>query len=65
MLKCPYLVRCAMSKCQAGNKSYMPTLFGLREYCDDSKNFKKCNLFQSLAGGKKMTPARQYLYRVM
>jgi hypothetical protein len=52
-MKCPYLVRCAISKCKAENKSYIPSLFELQEYCGVSKNFKKCHFFQNLAGGKK------------
>jgi hypothetical protein len=65
MLKCPYLVRCAMSKCRDANKSSMPGLLDLQEYCDDSGNFRGCLLFQRLAGGIKMMPARKYLHRVM
>jgi len=44
-MKCPYLVRCAISKCKAANPSYMPSLFELQEYCGVSKNFKECSLF--------------------
>lgn len=52
-MKCPYLVRCAISKCKAAKPSYMPSLFELQEYCGVSKNFKKCPLFHNLAGRKK------------
>ncbi len=63
MMKCPYLVRCAMSKCEAGNKPYRPSLFELQDYCGASKNFKKCSFFQSMAGGAKMAPVRSCLNR--
>lgn len=53
IMKCPYLVRCAISKCKAAKSSYMPSLFELQEYCGASKNFKKCPFFQNLAAGNK------------
>jgi hypothetical protein len=55
LMKCPYLVRCAVSKCKAANKYHMPSLFELKEYCGLGNNFKKCPCFRSLAGKKKNT----------
>jgi hypothetical protein len=63
MMKCPYLVRCAMSKCGEDNKSYIPSLFELQKYCDVSKNFKKCSFFQSMAGEMKIAPMQKCLDR--
>ncbi len=52
-MKCPYLVRCAISKCKSVKNSYMPSLLELEKYCGAGRNFKKCPFFQNLAAGKK------------
>ncbi len=52
-MKCPYLVRCAVSKCKSAKHSYIPSLLELQEYCAAGANFKKCPFFQNLAAGKK------------